>query len=192
MNTKKFFTIFSTLFFYSAIMFSSNAIAQDVSEEYNDAMAEASEVADWDTDDDGMLDAHEFYVVNYRIWDTDNDSRITEEEWQAGMENYIIVDRQSEMAMFTDWDANRDDALDVNEFTLVMVEQDPFNFETSAPGLQMDGQAMQDEQMQEEDQNQADSEMEEPTLVIWQMDNDPIIEKITYGDWSMRFDEDDN
>lgn len=190
MDTQKFFTVFSAICFL-AVLTGNKTFAQDVSEEYNNAMAEASEVADWDTDGDGMLDDHEFYVVNYRIWDTDNDARISEEEWDAGMGNYIAVDREAEMAMFNDWDTDQNDALDVNEFTLVMVEQDPFDFKTSAPGMQTDEQAMQDQQMQSQNMNQTSSE-EQPTLVIWQMDNDNLVEKITYGDWSMRFDEDDN
>ena len=189
MNTQKFFTILSVMTFFTVLFLTPDAVAQDVSEAYNDAMSEASEVADWDTDGDGMLDAHEFYVVNYRIWDTDNDSQISREEWDAGMDNYIVVDRKAEMAMFPDWDVNKDEVMDVNEYTLAMVEKDPFNFRTSAPKMDMDSD---DQQMQSQDMSQNDSEMEDPTVMIWQLDNDDLIEKITYGDWSLRLDEDNN
>lgn len=191
MNKQNFFTTLASILSFGFVLCIGNPLlAQDVSQEYNDAMSEASEVADWDTDGDGELDAHEFYVVNYRIWDADDDSQITQEEWQAGMDSYI-VDRSAEMAMFTDWDTNKDDKLDVNEYTLAMVEIDPFEFKTSAP-MQTDEQAMQDQRMQDQNMTQSDSDMEEPTLVIWQMDNDDLIEKITYGDWSVRLDEDNN
>jgi hypothetical protein len=190
MNKQNFFTILTSFFFCTAIVFSFEASAQETSDEFNEGMSEASEIADWDTDGDGELDAHEFYVVNYRIWDTDNDSRISQEEWEAGMENYIVVDRQSEMAMFPDWDVNQDDSLDVNEFTLVMVESDPFDFGTSAP--MKNEQDMQDQTTQSQNMEQSDSQMEDPTVMIWQLDNDDLVEKITYGDWQIKLDEDDN
>ena len=190
MNKQNFFTILASFFFGTVIVFSFEASAQEASEEFSEGMSEASEIADWDTDGDGELDAHEFYLVNYRIWDTDNDSRISQEEWEAGMGNYIVVDRQSEMAMFPDLDVNQDDSLDVNEFTLVMVESDPFDFETSAPI--MNEQNMQDQTTQTQDMQQSDSKMEDPTVMIWQLDNDDLVEKITYGDWQIKLDEDDN
>lgn len=188
MNKQKFFTtIASILSFGFILMTCSPTLAQDVSDDYNDAMSEASEVADWDTDGDGELDAHEFYVVNYRIWDTDDDSRISREEWQAGMDNYI-VDRSAEMAMFPDWDTNKDEQLDVNEYTLAMVEIDPFAFDTTAPGQMKEEQS--DDQMQY--QEMQTNPMEDATVMIWQLDNDNLIEKITYGDWSIQLDEDNN
>lgn len=189
MNKQNFFTTLASILSFGFVLFIGNPLlAQDVSQEYNDAMSEASEVADWDTDGDGDLDAHEFYVVNYRIWDADDDSQITQKEWQAGMDSYI-VDRSAEMAMFTDWDTNKDEKLDVNEYTLAMVEIDPFEFKTSAPGPMKTEQSM-DDQMQ--DQEMQDDSMEDATVMIWQLDNDDLVEKITYGDWSIRLDEDNN
>jgi hypothetical protein len=190
MNISKFFTIFSsTLSFCFILMICSTTMAQDISSEYNDAMSEASEVADWDTDGDVELDAHEFYVVNYRIWDTDDDSQISEEEWQAGMDSYI-VDRSAEMAMFPDWDTNQDKQLDVNEYTLAMVEIDPFEFNTNAPRQIKDEKSMNNDQIQNQDMQ--DDPMKDATVMIWQLDNDNLIEKITYGDWNIKLDEDDN
>jgi hypothetical protein len=179
--------------FVTCLLPAGNLAAQDVSDEYSDAMSEASEVADWDTNNDGMLDAHEFYVVNYRIWDTDDDSRISQEEWQAGTDNYLAVDRSRDMAMFGDMDLDKNDSLDVNEFTMVMIESDPFDFETDAPGRMNTDQDMQSNMAQmDTTQMEQGQTMQDPTVMIWQMDNDDLIEKITYGDWQIRLDEDDN
>lgn len=214
LNYPHFFALLACFFVVATLK------AQDVSDEYNQAMSEASEVADWDTDGDGMLDDHEFYVVNYRIWDTDNDSRISQEEWQAGTTNYISSSKTDSLGQFNDWDIDNNDSLSVNEFTLVMVNQDPFEFKTSSPGM-MSQQMQQDTMMQQSDmaqqmdtmqmqqdtmmqqsgmaqqmdttQIQQDSMMQqEPTVMIWQLDNDNLVEKITYGDWEFKFDKDDN
>ena len=80
MNKRKIFTLYSALAFGATLTLSADANAQNMGKEYNDAMTEASEITGWDTDGDGTLDDHEFYVVNYRIWDTDDDSRLSKEE----------------------------------------------------------------------------------------------------------------
>ncbi|MFP4095196.1 MAG: hypothetical protein ACLFUB_11965 [Cyclobacteriaceae bacterium] len=164
--------------------------AQDVSDEYNQAMSEASEVADWDTDGDGMLDDHEFYLVNYHIWDTDHDSRISQEEWQSGVDSYISSMKADKLGKFNDWDVDSNDSLSVNEFTLAMVEQDPFEFETSAPKQMDTTQTQQNNMAQQKDATQM--KQEDATVMIWQLDNDDLVEKITYGDWEFVLDEDDN
>ncbi|MEK6481339.1 hypothetical protein WJR50_27605 [Catalinimonas sp. 4WD22] len=173
--TKKLFAFLSLTVLFA---FVGNASAQDVSDEYNEAMTQASEVTDWDTNNNGILDDNEFYVVNYRIWDVDSDGQLTNEEWQSGMDYYVTNYDMTDYGVFTDWDTNQDDMVDVNEYIIVMGENDVYGFKESMKDTQS-GQATA--------QN-----TEDPTLKIWHLDNDNLVEKIEYGDWSYTFDKDDN
>jgi hypothetical protein len=155
-----------------------NVSAQDVSNDYKDAMTEAGEVAGWDINDNGIFDDHEFYVVNYRIWDTDNDGKLTDEEWQAGMDYYVANYDMTDYGTFSDWDTSQDNMVDVNEYIVVMGENDIYSFNESMKNTQSDQSDSQDTQ--------------DATVMIWHEDNDGLVEKIEYGDWSFRFDEDDN
>jgi hypothetical protein len=49
---------------------------------------------------------------------------------------------------------------------------------------------MNNDQIQNQDMQ--DDPMKDATVMIWQLDNDNLIEKITYGDWNIKLDEDDN
>ena len=61
MNKQNFFTTLASILSFGFVLFIGNPLlAQDVSQEYNDAMSEASEVADWDTDDNDLIDADAF------------------------------------------------------------------------------------------------------------------------------------
>jgi len=195
MYTKKFFTFLLTMMGCAGLM-SNPAAAQDVSDEFEDAMSEAGEVADWDTNNDGVLDSNEFYVVNYRIWDADHDGMISMEEWNNGIDSYIPSENRDAIGNFNKLDTNNNDSLDINEYTMVMVEADPYEFELSMDEYQkqkqqgaMDQSAMQ---AQTDEQTQTDAIDQDATVMIWQMDNDNLVEKITYGDWSVRLDEDNN
>ncbi|WP_230531965.1 PRC-barrel domain-containing protein [Microvirga roseola] len=99
----------------------------------------------WDVNRDSRLDADEFYTGYYRVFDTDRDWNISQSEFNTGWNNWGIgeppvayndldtgrdgIVDQSEflsgmerVGYYDRWDANRDAALDQNEFNTGMYD----------------------------------------------------------------------
>lgn len=175
--TRKLFTFLTCAALF--ICFGS-ASAQDMRNNYQEALSEAGKAAGWTTNEDGSFDDHAFYVVNYRIWDTNHDGSLSEDEWQSGMEHYAT--NQEENTAFTDWDTNQDGSIDVNEYEAVMRKKDVLGFNES----------MNAQNDSSHEQNTQDQNMQNATVMIWDEDDDPWIERIEYGGRSFQLDQDDN
>ena len=78
----------------------------------------------WDTDDDGYITTDEFdhnwdNETFYEVWDLDRNNELSEEEWNAGVENFYretLNWEENEYRDFTNWDTNEDGRLGENEF----------------------------------------------------------------------------
>lgn len=67
----------------------------------------------WDIDPDSELDADEINEGVFRVWDGNDDDRITEMEWETGVDFFYSDDLDS--GHFQDWDLNGDSELDMDE-----------------------------------------------------------------------------
>lgn len=142
--------------------------------ELKEAISTVGMLAKWDTDENGYFNDREFYVFLYRLWDHSHDGNISEEEWKEGITHMEGYD-ENEHGTFKDWDADNNGKVDFNEFTTDLKDNNYFR------SLDMN-----------EDQKLSDQEVANAVIQIWDEDDDGNIERIEYGNWSARLDEDDN
>ena len=172
-------TTFALIFFFDIALVSGQNIdnsSNGSSFDKNDfakTVATLGYIADWNVNDQGAYDDPELYVTTYKIWDRDENKSISEQEWNNGVTYYILDYDKSKDGDFSDWDRDSSNDLDVNEVTAGMKDKNYFKAD-------------------EADKSVAKQTSDNPTLVVWDTDNDPLIEKVEYGSWSHRFDADDN
>ncbi len=82
-----------------------------------------SNFSEFDTDNDGNLDANEFYAINFRYVDKDNDKTVSPEEWNEGY-NYLYGTYESDFDIF---DADKDGILDTDEWNIGLADSEWFN-----------------------------------------------------------------
>ena len=167
------------LFFFSPFL-----MAQDMQENnvdkgdidknaFAETIATIGYIADWNTTAEGVYDDPELYVTTYKIWDRDENQELSEQEWTRGVDYYIMDYDENEYGDFQKWDADRSGVVDVNELATAMKAAGFFKADQADTNVSAEG-------------------MEDATLVLWDEDNDALIEKIEYGSYSQRFDTDDN
>ncbi|MGK7396034.1 MAG: hypothetical protein ACNS62_15765 [Candidatus Cyclobacteriaceae bacterium M3_2C_046] len=145
------------------------------SKEFEEVLSTAGYLDEWDLNDDDAFDDSEFNVVLYTVWDRDNDSQISQEEWETGTQNYIDEYDTEAYGQYEDWDTNKDQKVDINEFGTAIGKTNKFN----------ENKADKMEKMSKE-------ELTDAVFKIWDTDNDEYIEKIEFGNWTKRLDKDDN
>jgi hypothetical protein len=86
------------------------------------AQVEDNGFADWDANQDKMLDTNEFNTIlsdhdYYNQWDANTDTRIDENEWNTGMTGNYPDFNADTHGRFDDWDMNNDGFLDQDEYS---------------------------------------------------------------------------
>lgn len=75
----------------------------------------------WDSNRDSRVDRDEFETVfrdrdTYGDWDSNGDRRLDRDEWETGFNVYNSSYPYDEDGVFDEWDTERDDYIDENEF----------------------------------------------------------------------------
>ena len=90
----------------------------------------------WDADRDDRIDRKEFETVfrdrdAYGNWDKNDDRRLDKDEWETGFNVYNSSYPYDEEGVFDEWDTERDDYIDENEFlggTFDMIDNNDDNY----------------------------------------------------------------
>lgn len=75
----------------------------------------------WDADRNNRVDRQEFETAfrdrdTYGDWDKNDDRRLDRDEWETGFNVYSSSYPYDEEGAFDEWDTERDDYIDENEF----------------------------------------------------------------------------
>ena len=97
----------------SAQMFGEDHGTDLTQERFQTGFGETGAYGAWDRDDNAMLDENEFATGVYSTWDADNDLRITEREFEAGADRWFGEDFET---AFSDWDADGDGVINQRDF----------------------------------------------------------------------------
>lgn len=75
----------------------------------------------YNQDKDGFIDDQEFYqavadMSYFEMWNTDGDQVLSEDEWSAGLHEFLGGYKVSAVERFGEWDLNGDSQISVEEF----------------------------------------------------------------------------
>ena len=118
--------------------------------------------ADWNTDQNNVLDKNEFYQGIMNVWDGDDDGSINKQEFQTGTKEFFANYNYKKYGRFADWDTDGDGSINQSE-----LEKGMMSTVTSDKAA-------------------------EAFVTIWDTDNDDKIERVEMGDITVRLDKDNN
>lgn len=117
-----------------------------------------------DTNNDGILNKDELFGGLYDLWDVDSDNVVDEEEFNASTQNFFIKNKVTPRS-FDNWDMDSNGEISKEEFREEFASiVDVKENETLAQNL----------------------------FIIWNQDNDGIVERIELENVIIRLDKDDN